>query len=345
MKIKPANAEKFAAKPDANVRAVLVYGPDRGLVRERVGKLIRSVVADPDDPFRVAELTGEQIKKEPATLADEAAAMAFGGGQRAVIVRAPGEETANPFRDFLAEPAGDALVVVEAGDLDGRSKLRAAFEKAERGAALACYRDEGRDLAGLIQDTLKAHGLSVSREALGYLSQHLGADRGVTRSELAKLALYTGRGEVQLDDAQSCVGDSAALSLDDVAHAVADGDLANLERAFDRALAEGANPVQPLRATANHFKRLHQVADARDVDQAVGKLRPPVFWKVKGRFTAQAKAWTPALLGRALDGLLDAEARCKSTGMPADAVAARELTRIASRSPLRQRRQQAAGRR
>jgi DNA polymerase-3 subunit delta len=345
MKVKPANADRFAAKPDAGVRGVLVYGPDRGLVRERVGKLIRSVVADPEDPFRVAELTGDQLKKEPAVLPDEAAAMAFGGGQRVVIVRAPSEDTANTFRDFLADPAGDALVVVEAGDLDGRSKLRGAFEKAERGAALPCYRDEGRDLAGLIQEALKAHGLSVSREALDYLSQHLGADRGVTRSELEKLALYKGSGEVQLEDARSCVGDSAALSLDDVAQATAEGDLAALERAFDRALAEGAQPIQPLRATANHFKRLHQVAGARDVEQAVDKLRPPVFWKVKARFTAQAKAWTPALLGQTLDGLLEAEARCKTTGMPVESVAARELMRIASRSPLRQRRKQAAGRR
>lgn len=345
MKVKPANAARFAAQPDSKVRAVLVYGPDRGLVRERVDKLTRSVVADPDDPFRVADLTGDQIKKAPALIADEAAAMAFGGGRRVVRVRAPSEDTADAFRRFLADPAGEALVVVEAGDLDGRSKLRAAFEKAELGAALPCYRDEGRDLTSLIEEALKGYRLSVSREALDYLSQHLGADRGVTRSELQKLALYKGSGEVQLEDARSCVGDSAALSLDDVAHAVAEGDLQALERAFDRALAEGANAIQPLRATANHFKRLHQVADARDVAQAVDKLRPPVFWKVKPRFTAQAKAWSPALLGQALDGLLDAEARCKSTGMPVDAVAARELMRIASRSPLRQRRKQPAGRR
>jgi DNA polymerase-3 subunit delta len=345
MKVKPAHAERFAAKPDPCVRAVLVYGPDRGLVRERVGKLIHTVVADPEDPFRVAELSGDQVKKEPAVLADEAAAMAFGGGQRVVIVRAPGEDTADTFRKFLADPAGDALVVVEAGDLDGRSKLRAAFEKADKGAALPCYRDEGRDLAGLIQETLKSHGLSVSREALDYLNQHLGADRGVTRSELQKLALYKGGGEVQVEDARSCVGDSAALSLDDVAHAVADGDLAELERAFDRALAEGANPIQPLRATANHFKRLHQVADARDVTQAMEKLRPPVFWKLKPRLTAQAKAWSPASLGEALDSLLEAEARCKSTGMPVESVAARELMRIASRSPLRKRRKQTTDRR
>ena len=35
MKIQPARAEAFIAKPDPTIRAVLFYGPDAGLVRER----------------------------------------------------------------------------------------------------------------------------------------------------------------------------------------------------------------------------------------------------------------------------------------------------------------------
>ncbi|MCC6467418.1 MAG: DNA polymerase III subunit delta, partial [Alphaproteobacteria bacterium] len=35
MKIQPGKVETFLAKPDAAVRAVLLYGPDAGLVRER----------------------------------------------------------------------------------------------------------------------------------------------------------------------------------------------------------------------------------------------------------------------------------------------------------------------
>lgn len=344
MKIPPKQAERFAEKPNTKVRAVLVYGPDRGLVRERVAKLQRSVVPDPGDPFRLAELSGDQLKKAPALLADEAAALAFGGGRRVVLVHAPPEDTAGTFRAFLKDPAGDALVIVEAGDLDSRSKLRQAFEKAELGAALPCYRDEGSGLAGLIQETLADRGLSVSREALAYLSQHLGADRQVTRSELEKLALYTGSGEVQLEDARACVGDSAALSLEDVALATAEGDFEALERAYRRALAEGAPPVRPLRAAAAHFMKLHQAAGARDVEQAVQQIRPPVFWKIQGRVTAQAKAWSPAEIGRALDALLEAEAQCKSTGIPAESAAARALLRIAGRSPMRRRRRGARSR-
>lgn len=339
MKISPKQADRFVRQPDPDVRAVLVYGPDKGLVRERVAALIKSVVDDPADPFRVADLSAARVAKEPALIADEAAAMAFGGGQRAVVVRDGDDGLAPAATAFLDDPVGDGLVIVEAGDLDARSKLRQTFEKAKRGAALACYRDDARSLPGLIQETLKGRDLDISREALEALAANLGGDRLVTRSELEKLALYKGSGRVELADVQACVGDTAVLTLDDIALACADGNLPELERAFDRAMQEGANPVQPLRAAARHFQRLHLVVGSgAGVEAAMDRLRPPVFWKHKPRFKAQAEAWTPALLGRALDRLLEAEGRVKSTGLPARAISARALMEIAHRSPRRRRR-------
>src|SRR5690606_31524089 len=109
------------------------------------------------DPFRVADLAGDTVADDPARLADEAAAMAMTGGRRVVRVRDAGNDTAPAFQSFLDHPMGDALIVAEAGELDGRSALRKLFEKAENAAALACYRDEGRDLAAVIRETLARH--------------------------------------------------------------------------------------------------------------------------------------------------------------------------------------------
>src|SRR3546814_21168296 len=87
MKIAPARADAFARKPDPAVRAVLVYGPDAGLVRERADLLANSVVPDLQDPFLVAELTGHMLRKDPARPAAEVAAMDVTGGRRVGRVR------------------------------------------------------------------------------------------------------------------------------------------------------------------------------------------------------------------------------------------------------------------
>ena len=56
MKVSAGRVDGFIAQPDPAVRAVLIYGPDSGLIRERSLTLSRSIVEDLNDPFRVAEL-------------------------------------------------------------------------------------------------------------------------------------------------------------------------------------------------------------------------------------------------------------------------------------------------
>ena len=354
MKITPRNAEAFVRSPDPSLRAVLVYGPDAGLVRERVEALVKAVAEDPADPFRVSELGAREIVEDPARLGDEAAALSLSGGRRAVRLRQAGDDLAPHFKDFFATGRGEALVVVEAGDLPSRSALRKIFEGAGAGAALACYRDDERSLPALIRETLGGFGLEATPDALAYLGANLGGDRQLSRRELEKLALYKGAhnkgadnkgaegARVELRDAQACVGDSAALSLEDLAFAVAGGQPAGAERALQRSLQEGGQPVRALGAVARHFQRLHLVRGltgrGETLDGAVKGLRPPVFWKRAESFKAQATAWPPGALARALERLLEAEAACKQSGAVPDTICARTLLEIAVNAPLRRRR-------
>ena len=336
MKIKPAQIAAFLRQPDDAVRAILVYGPDCGLIRERSETLARNVLGeDLADPFRCVTLYGETLAGDPARLADEAAALALTGGRRVVLIREAGDGLAATFRSFLADPVGDALVIAEGGELAKRSSLRKAFEESPAAAALPCYSDEGAGLTTVIEDTLHGQGVSVSREALAYLSRSLGSDRSITRTELVKLALYVGdAGTVELDDAMACTTDSSSLSLDDVAHAVGSGDVALLEKSLDRVFLEGVSPIQLFRWTAGHFRRLHfvggQMAQGMTADGAMAKLRPPLFFKVKDKFRSHLRMWPPERALGALERLTDAERDCKTTGFPAETICHRTLLALAA---------------
>ncbi|MDP7122793.1 MAG: DNA polymerase III subunit delta, partial [Alphaproteobacteria bacterium] len=261
MKIKPAQIAAFLDKPAAHLRAVLVYGPDGGLVRERVERLARTVLGDDlTDPFRCVTLYAETLAGDPVRLADEAAALSLTGGRRVVFIREAGDSLASVFKAFFSDLVGDSLVIAEAGELPKRSSLRKAFEDCPEAAALPCYTDEGAGLASVIEETLCDQGVIASRETVVYLSNSLGSDRSITRTELVKLALYVGdKGEVELDDAIACTADSSALSLDDVAYAVGNGDVALLEKSLERVFLEGVSPIQLFRWTAGYFRRLHFV--------------------------------------------------------------------------------------
>ncbi len=345
MKIPAARVEGFAKAPDPKARAVLVFGPDGGLVRERIERLVRSVVSDPKDPFRVAALTFAALKADPTRLADEAAAIALTGGRRVVVIRDAADGLTSLFQTFLSAPKGDALLVVEAGELSARSSLRRLFETADNAAALACYADEGHGLQHVIQEELKSRGLTARPDALSFLVDHLGADRRLTRSEIQKLALYMLNpggepvSQVRLEDAVACVGDTSALSMDALANAVADGDHANVQNILDRLFGEGTHAVGILRMVARHFLRLHLVAGAlakgKSKDQAMLLLKPPVIYRAADAFRRQLGLWPVERLGEAISILTEAEGDCKTTGMPTQEICARALLRLAGAASRR----------
>lgn len=337
MKVAPSAVASLLREPDPDIGAVLIYGPDEGLVRERSDQLARAVVGDLADPFRYAELAPAALRDEPALLWDEAAALSLTGGRRVVRIRGATDAVADTMASFVGDEDGGALVIVEAGDLAPRSRLRRAFEQAGTAGCIACYGDEGRVLDDVIRDTLARHGVVADPDATRYLRENLGGDRMISRSELEKLALYAGdNGRVTLEDASACVGDSAAMTLDDIAFAAASGDQATLSRAIDRACQEGTSPVAILRVVCRHFQRL-QLAAARaaageSFDSAMKSLRPPVFFKRAGEFRAQLGRWPAADLAHALEVLTEAEIACKTTGTPAEAVCGRALMRLAGRA-------------
>lgn len=334
MKLPPARVEAFLRRPDPEIRAILFYGPDSGLVRERADTVARGVCPELRDPFRVADLTAAAVAADPARLNDEAAQISLMGGQRVVRIRDAGDALAQLLGRFLADPPGDALTVIEAGDLPGRSSLRRVFDDAPVGAAIGCYPDSARDLAGVIRDSLAARRITASRDALDFLVQHLGNDRLITRSELDKLTLYAGDGgRVELDDARAAIDDAAALALDDAVLAAAEGDAAALDRALARVFQEGETPVGVIRAALRHLHRLHglaaRIAAGSSVDETLRSARPPIFFKQQDSFRRQLSRWREPRLRRHLDRLAEAETRMKTTGLPAETICRAALLDLA----------------
>lgn len=335
MKIRPAEADRFAAGPGEAVRAVLVYGPDSGLIRERMNKLTASVVEDPSDPFRLCDLTDQELRQDPARLSDEAAAISMLGGRRVIRVRGAGDSLTKTIESFVAHPAGDALVLVEGSELGPRSSLRKLFETAENAAALPCYADDARALEAFIRDTLSREGLRAEPAALDYLMSHLGADRGITRNELEKLVLYMGGGgrDVTLEEARACIGDNAASSLDDLVDAATSGDIGALDTALARTRAADVNSVAILNALTRHLQQLHlalaRVEKGGDRSAVLKSMRPPVHFSRQATVQRQLQLWSRKRLDRALELALDAENLCKTTGQPDNSVCGQTLLRIA----------------
>jgi DNA polymerase-3 subunit delta len=340
MIVKSQDADRFVERPPKHIVAALIYGPDQGLVRERAESLVKSVVPDLSDAFRIAELDESGLASDGARLSDEAAAIAMFGGRRVVRVRNATNGLANLLESFLDNPKGDALVVVEGGDLAKSAALRKVFDQADNAAGIACYTDSPRDLSEVVRSSLKTEGLAISPDALEDAVTRLGADRGVTRRELEKLALYMhGQKRVELEDVRAIMGDEAEARTEEACDAAGDGDMKRLDLALERLWADDVSPAQLIRTALSHFQRVLQVKLAHNngesVDTAMKRGWPTIHFSRTASFKAQVSRWNEERLLDVCDLLLETEAQTRTTAVPAQVVTARAFFSIAAMARTR----------
>lgn len=346
MKLQFKDIEPFVKKPSPEAFAVLIYGPDEGLIRERAGLIAKTVVSDLHDPFNVAEITADKLSEMPSCLLDEAQAMSMLGGRRVIRLRGASDKVTTELKETLKSlREGDNLVIIEAGELGPKSTLRTLFEGAKNAVALPCYVEDERDISRIISDSLKAGGYTASKDALAHIAANVIGDRGVARMEAEKIMLYAGgRKDIDLDDAIACVGDSASLSMDALWKAAGSGDAAAADRVLRNLMSEGMFGVSILRSLQNHFTRLHvtkaRLAKGDSLDIAYKKLKPEVFWKNKPSFESQLYGLSLEQMEQILAQLIAAEGRCKQTGAEPELICGRavlSLAQITSRALARRR--------
>ncbi len=333
--LKAADADRYIASPDASRPVALIYGPDAGLVRERVEALLKVSVDDMTDPFSMARIEADDLGGNPGRLVEEALTVPLFGGRRAVWLRASGRVNPAPALEaLLGVTLRDCIVVIEAGELRKTAPLRSLCEKAKNAVAIACYPDGERDIARLIDDEMRAEKLTISPDARAALSALLGGDRIASRGEVRKLALYArGKGKVELDDVMAVVTDASALNVNGLIDAAFAGRPADTDTQYSKAVAEGSTPGTILGMALRQVAQLHKMRLAMDdgasAQDVMFRVPPPIHFSRQRAIEGILRAWTAPRLARAMEQLAEAamEAR-RQTGL-AESLGHRTLMALA----------------
>jgi DNA polymerase III subunit delta len=329
--IKAGDIDAFVARPDSSRPVVLVYGPDSGLVSERVSALIKAAVDDANDPFALARLESDDIAAEPSRLVEEAQTIPLFGGRRAVWLKAGGRNIAPAVEALLALRACECRVVIEAGDLRRNAPLRLLVERAKNAAALPCYADTERDRARLIDEEMREAGLTLAPDARALLIPLLGGDRAASRSEIRKLALYArGQERVGVDDVAAVVSDASSLALDDIVDAAFAGKSAELEKQLAKARTAGTAAGSIMFAAQRQVAQLHKWRTAIEAGTgfSLDTVQPPLHFRRKGEVEAALKLWNAPRLATAMVELAGAVLESRQNSALADTIAERALLRI-----------------
>ncbi|MFN3943651.1 MAG: DNA polymerase III subunit delta [Allosphingosinicella sp.] len=308
-----------ALKAPAETRFFLFHGPDEAGSRA----LARAIGAALGPEAERIDLSGADLKNDPARLADEAASISLFGGARYILVDPAGDESTAAVEALIEAPSAGNPVALVAGALKPASRLLKLALAAPSALAFASYAPEGRDADRLVIEMARGHGLLLRPDLARRIAEGCGGNRAVIELELAKYALYVdaqpGAAKEIDHDVVDAVGATAEEGdLSRLVESVGSGDPAALEAELTRLRSEGIEGIPLIRAVLRRMfllARLRAEVEAGSNPAAVmASAGKAIFWKEKDAVAAQLGRWRAPTIARGISRLLDAERQVKASG-------------------------------
>lgn len=314
MKISPKDIDKFILNVPKSIKAILLYGPDNGLVRIRgdlLGKT-RSIAK---------KFNYDQIKNNPIVLLDTLSSIDLFGEdsskEKMVSIECNGTNFAESCSNMLKTKIYQGLLVFYAGDLGPDSALRKFFESNNNVAAVACYKDDAVSITKLIQQIFRNKQINIEHSAVQLLVNSITiGDRMLVINEIEKICLFLGdKKKVVEDDLQGYLDSQGEVTLDKLCYKMSLKETKEIEHLLIKLQNAGHNLVSIIRIITRHFYRLYQVKHliktGKTEQQAMASLFPPVFFKQVSDFSRSLNLWNDKQLLARLNSLTELELMAK----------------------------------
>ena len=335
MNIKPEQVDTLIKSLSPNIRGVVIYGSNEGMVATLSQQFIKAVSPDIYDAFHVSYLDMADISADIGALYAEFNAQSLMGGRRVVVIKEATNLLTKSLRELLASSRSDTLLVITSSALKTKDSL-AVFAKDESYFyGIGCYDDRDEDISAFASKFISQHGYHIDNVSFQLLCSRLSNDRKISINELEKLVTYMGTNKnIEIDDIITVISDTSASSQEDLCYFVGQGMTDKVLAAYNRLLFEGENPVSIVRALSYHFMKLLDCAvkieNGEAADKVVFSLRPPLMFFRKNAFLTQLKIWNRSRILSALALLYQTERECKTTDIPSEETVIFTLMRIAN---------------
>lgn len=348
--MKAKNSDFARGLPSGALAARIFFfcGPDEAGASAAANRIAAAL---PDAGDRV-ELTGADLKRDPALLGDEARSSSLFGGQRHIWVRASGDEAHDALQILIetaAAGAGQAApVLVVATSATDKSRTAKLLEKRKDALVAMFHPPDLASVAGAVRAMADAAGLRLGGDLAERIARGAGLDVRLAQSEIDKLALYCDADPqapkpATLED-HAAIG--AATEEDGFAplvNAVLGGETGRISGEVRRLRELGLNPVGVALALERRAAQLAQIAaylgprGAFDQIDRGAEMRLGIFFKDKRDIGNQYKRWSqPAARGsretrldRLIGRLIGLHRTLIANSQAAELLLAQELTEIA----------------
>ena len=294
MKILAKDIEAFIKKIPNNIRAILLYGPDSGLISIRK-KIIETSFSSADS-FRY-----DEIKNNSAIILDSFYSIKLFGEdlsrEKLIIIESTSSSITEAMTKVITEGNYKGLLLFCAGDLGADSGLRKYFEKHQNAASVPCYIDDQVGIVKIIEQQFKLRNITYKPGLPQLLVHYIPfGNRESILNEIEKISLFMGeKKSISIDDFEIYLDAQGEVNFDKLCYQISLKQNKNIESLLIKLQNEGHNLISISRMVIRHFNRLYQVKSlinqGKSEKMALDSLVPNVFFKYQNDFSKSVNMW------------------------------------------------------
>ena len=270
----------------------LFYGENEGLknnlLKEKFENLTKNI-------FRYDE---SEILKDKESFFNSLVSGSFFENEKLIIISRITDKIKDFIEEIIEKEIKEIKIVLNAGLLEKKSKLRNFFEKDNNTICTAFYPDTHQTLISITANFFKKNKVAISQQTLNLIVERSRGDRHNLNNELCKIENYMlNKKSISNDEVQILTNLAENYNVSDLI----DNCLAKNKLRTVNILNENNYSIEDciliIRTLLNKSKRLYKIMvfcenNNNNVDTAISSIRPPVFWKEKEIVKQQVRKWT-----------------------------------------------------
>ena len=284
---------------------LLFYGKNEGLKNQITKNIVKNTI-------NIHNYDEKEVLDNENVFIDNLLIKSLFDEKKLIIIKRSTDKILKIIESLKSEKLEDITIIINADNLEKKSKLRSFFEKNKETICIAFYPDNDQTLSKLAYDFLKNKKISISQSSINLIINKCNGDRETLYNELNKIDLYTQNGKkITTEDIMKITNLIENHSVSELV----DNCLAKNNKKIINILNENnfnnEDCMLIARSLLNKSKRiLHLVKEFqnnKNIELTISSAKPPIFWKDKEITKQQIKYWRPENIKDLIYKLTDIE--------------------------------------
>ena len=296
-------------KIDQNINhLILFYGKNEGLKNEAVRILVKK-----ND---ISNYEEKEILDNENNFIENILSKSLFEQQKFIVIKRSTDKILKVIETLNFKNLQDTTIILNADNLEKKSKLRSFFEKDKKLVCIPFYPDNAQTLSKLTYNFLRERKISISPSNINIIINKCSGDRETLINELQKIELFSKNGKkINSENISKLINLGENHSISDLV----DNCLAQNKRKIISILNENnfsnEDCITIVRSFLIKSKKLLALSKAfetnKNIDLTISSAKPPIFWKEKEVTKQQILKWSSKNIKQLIYSISETELQIK----------------------------------